>query len=74
MRRSQGFNPEILIGASRKSFLGTALNAEKGVREQCENNGTLAERNMDLDLLTRRYNELCYEAGANYFRVHKIIS
>jgi dihydropteroate synthase len=71
MRRSQGFNPEILIAASRKSFLSAALNAEKGVREQCENNGTLAERNVDLDLLTQRYNELCYEAGARYFRVHK---
>ncbi|MFM7457951.1 MAG: dihydropteroate synthase, partial [bacterium] len=76
MQRSQGFNPEILIGASRKSFLGAALNAENTVREQClieddENTKTKLAHLSHLDLLTREYNKLCYEAGARYFRVHK---
>ena len=73
MQRSREFHPEILIGASRKSFLkdvfqnywqerflGDALNVENGVvHSSC------------LDLLTREYNQLCYKAGARYFRVHQ---
>jgi dihydropteroate synthase len=70
MRRSRGFNPEILIGASRKSFLGASLNAENGVCGHLEAN--VENVWSHLDLLTREYNKLCYQAGARYFRVHEI--
>lgn len=76
------FKRDILIGASRKSFLKAALQNKAGLNVLGDrlDHGTVAEntemgvpQHSHLDLLTEKYNQLCYKAGARYFRVHELV-
>lgn len=59
----QHFKTEILIGASRKSFLKAAV--EENYIKAASDAST-----QSLDEATRKYNLKCLEAGATLFRVH----
>ena len=61
----QKFRSELFIGASRKSFLKEIIDKESISRTLNHSDYINA-----LDILTDKYNNLCYQAGANLFRVH----
>ena len=61
----QKFRSQVFVGASRKSFLREIIDSQSIGKVLNYQNQLEA-----LDLLTEKYNQLAYQAGANLFRVH----
>lgn len=61
----QNFGSDILIGASRKSFIKEIIEKEN-ISKTLNHSDYLNA----LDILTEKYNSLCMQVGANLFRVH----
>lgn len=61
----QRFRSDIFIGASRKSFIKEIIE-----KESISKTLNHSDYSNALDLLTEKYHNLCYQVGANLFRVH----
>ncbi|NQY79557.1 MAG: dihydropteroate synthase [Candidatus Caenarcaniphilales bacterium] len=61
----QKLRSDVFIGASRKSFIREIIEQES-ISKTLNHSDYLNA----LDMLTEKYNSLCYQVGANLFRVH----